>query len=112
MSVRIVILLIILHFSIGMYQNEFVEKNKINYDNNTLCDVCMFVANITQDIMIVENVTLNVVENVVGTLCYIIGGPITYTECNIVMSGFQNIFNYIVNGFSPNATCENLKFCT
>jgi hypothetical protein len=78
---------------------------------NALCDVCMFVANITQDLILVENITLNITSEFIEELCFLIGGEIIYEECKVAFTLMQDILNCLTDGFSPSETCQLLNLC-
>lgn len=83
----------------------------IDQSNDTECKACMFFANVTQNMIIGENITIGVIENIVEDLCQLIGGTIIYNECISVINIFQYMFDMLTNGFSPLSICEKLKMC-
>ena len=79
---------------------------------NPVCDTCIFVVNVTDYFIKENNVTLQIVEAFVETLCKLIGGGIITKECNFVIDIIQDIYNLLDSGLTPQQICTYLKLCT
>lgn len=76
------------------------------------CNPCIFIVNVTDYFIKENNMTLQIVETFVETLCKLIGGGIITKECDFVIDIIQDIYNLLDSGLSPQQICTYLKLCT
>ena len=88
-----------------------INNNYDNYHNNESCVFCLDIVNTINQLIKVENMTLNKIERLVELLCEDIGGPIIQNECNIIINVIQYIYNQINNNINPLTICSELLLC-
>jgi hypothetical protein len=81
-------------------------------ETDPLCNACIVVVNLTDYMIKEDNMTLQIVEEFVETLCELIGGGVIAKECDLVIDVIQDIFNLLDLGYTPRQICTFLKLCT
>lgn len=80
--------------------------------NSTICTECEAIVKVISNNIKIFNFTLVEIEKVVEGLCELIGGPIIYKECVVVIDAIQKIVDMIVDGYTPQQVCEELHLCS
>jgi hypothetical protein len=76
------------------------------------CDTCIAVVNLTDYFIRENNLTLQIVETFVETMCKLIGGGIVTKECDYVIDIIQDIYNLLDSGITPQQVCTFFKLCS
>jgi hypothetical protein len=94
----------------GDYCNGTINIQQFN--DTSLCDLCIEIGDIIQGINKIENGTIGVIEKMVEGLCELIGGEIIHQQCCIIINLIQFLFNMVISGVSPTQACQTLHFCS